>query len=284
LEYTIYETVIEARIAIGEVAGAGYECFTDKGRALAFVERCRFPAITLAKPTPSMVPAPGLLPYSVPGQHHIYSQARYDELHPNIHAYPPPLLHGADASKREEDEIYGLNIGSVTELEAGFVDGACIDTWAYGGFVTRIVLVALNDYVSLHFHVLAQANSGMHWSYIQAEIDFHVGKLSSPRGLYPTRTQALCAIAIYLRDGAARIWSSATLQRRRKLELYTLANRVGDGGTGTSAGRTSICSRCLTALHGGSVAACPWWNDSDPIARQSGSQALLRLADPTTGE
>jgi hypothetical protein len=54
-----------------------------------------------------MVPVPGLVPDSVPGQHHIYSQAQYDELHPNMHAYPPPLLHGADPSKREEEEIYG---------------------------------------------------------------------------------------------------------------------------------------------------------------------------------
>jgi hypothetical protein len=60
-----------------------------------------------------------MVPDSVPGRHHIYSQARYDELHPNIHAYPPPLLHGADSSKREEDEIYGVNIGSAKELEAG---------------------------------------------------------------------------------------------------------------------------------------------------------------------
>jgi hypothetical protein len=29
------------------------------------------------------------------------------------------------------------------------VDGACIDAWAYGGFVTRINLNALNAYVSL---------------------------------------------------------------------------------------------------------------------------------------
>jgi hypothetical protein len=394
-EYTVYETVLEARIAIGEVEGSGYEPFTDKAQALAFVARCRILAATLATPTPSMVPAPGLLPDSVPGQHHIYPEARYDDLQPNLHAYPPSLLLGADPSKRDEYEIYGLNIGSVTELEtgmspvglssasvkamaagmvdvvaipgmsaggtsdseatiigaalenlagtrqladkgyridnqwtqakrtslrqvtsieflrertneviaardvvtaylvrttratlreAGFVDSAFIDAWAHGGFVTRIVLRALDDYISLHFHLLIQANNGVPWSYIQPEIDFHVGKLSSPRGLYPTRTQALCAIAIYLRDGAARSWTSATLQNRRNVELYTLANRVGDGGTGTGAGRVSVCSKCLTALHSGSVSACPWRNRTDLIARQAGARALLRLADPTVEE
>jgi hypothetical protein len=48
LEYTVYETASEARIAMGEVVGSGYECFTDKGRALAFVARCRTLAGTLA--------------------------------------------------------------------------------------------------------------------------------------------------------------------------------------------------------------------------------------------
>jgi hypothetical protein len=48
---------------------------------------------------------------------------------------------------------------------------------------------------------------------------------ASPR-LYLTRTQALCAVAIYLGDGAVGSWSSAALQRQRNLScsLWPLAS------------------------------------------------------------
>jgi hypothetical protein len=45
---------------------------------------------------------------------------------------------------------------------------------------------------------MAQANSGMSWSYTQAEIGDHVGKLASLRAAYPTPLQALGATYIYL--------------------------------------------------------------------------------------
>jgi hypothetical protein len=396
LSDTVYATEGEARLAVGDVAGASYEVFTDKGQALEYLARCRQMA-KLANPTPALDSAPGLPPDFVPVQHPIYSQARHDALHPNVHAYPPPLLSGADPSKREEDHVYGLDIGSARELEAGlcpagldpasvktivagmvdvvalpgmsqaggavakdseatiigaaleeiagtrqldthghrqdhqwrhanrtslrqittsellrerinelaraqetvtrylvrttqstlrdagWLDNACIDAWAYGGFVSRIVQSGLNNYVSLHHHLMSQANSGMPWSYTQAEIDYHVRKLTSPRGLYPTRTQALCAIYTYLRDGAAANWYSANLQSTRNQELFTMLSRFGaDGGTGT--GGSAICRKCGTALHGGSSAECPWKALSEPAARQSGARALARLGESVAPE
>jgi hypothetical protein len=46
--------------------------------------------------------------------------------------HPPPLLHGADPSKREEKEIYGLNFESVAELEA---------KWTFLRQITTIALL-----------------------------------------------------------------------------------------------------------------------------------------------
>jgi hypothetical protein len=56
-EYTIYEMVSEARIAIGVVMRADYERFPDKCRTLEYVERCRILVSTLANLTPAMTPA-----------------------------------------------------------------------------------------------------------------------------------------------------------------------------------------------------------------------------------
>jgi hypothetical protein len=70
-------------IAIGEVAGAGYEC-SPRTRAGVPVERCHILSAFTLGATPSMVPAPGLLPDLVPGPLHIYAYALHGEL---LHAW-----------------------------------------------------------------------------------------------------------------------------------------------------------------------------------------------------
>jgi hypothetical protein len=57
---------------------------------------------------------------------------------------------------------------------------------------------------------------------------FHVGKLSSPCGLYPTPTQTPVLLILVV------------LQYRCNVELYTLATRVGEGGTGAGGTRTCV--------------------------------------------
>jgi hypothetical protein len=42
------------------------------------------------------------------------------------------------------------NLAGTRQLTNTYADGACIDAWAYGDSVTRIVLNALNDYVRLY--------------------------------------------------------------------------------------------------------------------------------------
>jgi hypothetical protein len=165
--------------------------------------------------------------------------------------------------------------------KAGWVDEACINAWAFGGFVARIVHDGLNNYISLHFHLLEQVHQGLPWSYIQQEIDHHVHELGSPRGLYPTRAQALCGVYIYLRDGAANSWHSTTLQTLRNQEMYALLSGPGAGGPG---GGSAICKKCMTALHGGSTNSCPWKRQSDAVARQYGAKALTNLGESMAEE
>jgi hypothetical protein len=89
------------------------------------------------------------------------------------------------------------NLVSTTKTilrEAGWMDTNSMQAWAYGGFVYRIVRASLDSYVSLTLHLLAIANSDLPWAYTKMELDYHVEKLAAPRILYPSRTQALCAI------------------------------------------------------------------------------------------
>jgi hypothetical protein len=54
---------------------------------------------------------------------------------------------------------------------------------------------------------MAQANLDLFWSYAQAEINDHGGKLASLRGIYPTTlTGSRCSPRIYLRGGAVASW------------------------------------------------------------------------------
>jgi hypothetical protein len=115
LDDTVYATEGEARLAVRGIADGNYEHFTDKAKreALAYLDRCRRMS-ELANSTPDS----GLLPDVVPIQHPIYSPAQHDAIPLDVHEYPPELLRGADPSKGVDDHVYGVDIGSVHDLEA----------------------------------------------------------------------------------------------------------------------------------------------------------------------
>jgi hypothetical protein len=151
----VYETALEARIAIGEVAGAGYECSPRTRAVLCWA----LPHSQRLGATPSMVPAPGLLP--------TWFLVRSTSTHTRYTASYNHAWRRFEVRDGVETGLIpsGLQPASV-KAKAVRADGCCGAS-------------------SLQFHLLAQVNSGMPWSLINQR---SISMLASCRALVVSTT------------------------------------------------------------------------------------------------
>jgi hypothetical protein len=111
------------------------------------------------------------------------------------------------------------------------------------GFAPCIVMNALNNYVSLHLHLLSRRILGC--LELHPAGDHHVGVDQRSRSL-PNKDPGLCAVAIYLRDGAANSWASAALQRRR---TWSCTANAPPGAARARPSAASVSRFCTTVTN-----------------------------------
>jgi hypothetical protein len=84
---------------------------------------------------------------------------------------------------------------------AGWTDMDAINTWAVGGYFTKMIRDTMDAWIALHQHLLWLATTeNVPWAYVQVEIDHHVEELELLRNTQDSRLQALCANYTYVRD------------------------------------------------------------------------------------
>jgi hypothetical protein len=156
---------------------------------------------------------------------------------------------------------------------SGWTDDHRIQAWAYGGYLTKMVLDSFDLYVSLHQHLLQMADvERASWDYVQLEIEHHTEELATIRDTADYRLQALGMIYTYLRDNHNGGWYSSGLQNKRNIALLK----------GTSVEVASHgCPKCGTSLHSGGRGNCPWKNCKDEQAHQYGQAAIRKLSSGT---
>jgi hypothetical protein len=175
-------------------------------------------------------------------------------------------------------KVVKRTITSVTNAccRSGWRDQHRIQAWAYGGYITKMVIGTFDFYVSLHQHLLQMADVDQAgWDYVQTELEHHTDELSTIRGTADYRLQALCMIYSYLLDGHNGGWYSTELQNKRNLVLL----RGQQGGNDDF-----HCPKCGTFLHGGGRPCCPWKNCDDEQAQKHGQAAIRKLAYKTKGK
>jgi hypothetical protein len=175
-------------------------------------------------------------------------------------------------------KVVKRTITSVTNAcrRSGWQDKHRIQAWAYGGYITKIVMDTFDFYVSLHQHLLQMADVDQAgWDYAHMELEHHIDELSTIRDTADYRLQALCMIYSYLRDGHNGGWYSTELHNKRNLVLL----RGRQGGNDDF-----HCPKCGTSLHGGGRPCCPWKNCNDEQAQKHGQAAIRKLAYKTKGK
>jgi hypothetical protein len=148
-------------------------------------------------------------------------------------------------------KVVKRTITSVTNAcrRSGWRDQHRIQAWAYGGYITKMVIGTFDFYVSLHQHLLQMVDVNQAgWDYVHTELEHHTDELSIIRDTADYWLQALCMIYSYLQDGHNGGWYSMELQSKRNLVLL----RGQQGGNDDF-----HCPKCGTFLHGGGHPVAP---------------------------
>jgi hypothetical protein len=140
----------------------------------------------------------------------------------------------------------------------------------------------MDNYLSLHQHLLGLATSDAPWKYTQVEIDHHVEEMEVIRNTCDSRLQCLCALYCYLRDGQANNWHSNSLQYKRNMEVFSKVSDVGSEvsieDSPSSGYNMHVCKKCKTCLHTGGHLNCPWGHLGDEKAKKEAAKALRGLS------
>jgi hypothetical protein len=153
--------------------------------------------------------------------------------------------------------------------------------WAMTGYHAKIATGTYNAYVSLHLHLVGLSNRGVPWATLNLTIKHHVKKLGEIRSYSECRLQALCKIYCYLRNGQAVNWYVAELQAERLLELQLTgaSTPVRSNVSNPDAATTrKVCPKCLSLVHTGGKAKCPWKDESDKVAIAAANKVMAGAA------
>jgi hypothetical protein len=162
-------------------------------------------------------------------------------------------------------------------LNAGWTDSRA-EAWAMSGPHARIATGTYDAYVSLHLYLVSLSNRGVPWSTVHATIKHHVSKLGQIRQYAEGRLPALCEIYCYLRNGQAVNWFVAELQAERLLELQVATPTRSNLSNPEGANSRKVCPKCLSLVHTGGKAKCPWKDDSDKVAIAAANKIMANAA------
>jgi hypothetical protein len=96
-----------------------------------------------------------------------------------------------------------------------------MEAWASKGYLLHIVASTLEDYVSLHQHLIEMATAqDDSRAFKKVELDHHVEEMELIPSTADSRLQAICSRYAYLRDGQHAGWYSTSLQSKRNMELF----------------------------------------------------------------
>jgi hypothetical protein len=160
---------------------------------------------------------------------------------------------------------------------AGWCDTRA-QAWAMAGYHAKIATGTYDAYVSLHLHLVSLANRGVPWVILHVMIKHHVKKLGQIRSYSEGRLQALCEIYCYLRNGQAVNWFVAELQAERLLELQVSTPVRSNVSSPDAAATRKVCPKCLSLVHTGGKAKCPWKDDSDRVAIAAAIKVMTNAA------
>jgi hypothetical protein len=150
--------------------------------------------------------------------------------------------------------------------------------WAMTGYHAKISTGTYDAYVSLHLYLVSLANRGVPWLVLNTTIKHHVKKLGQIRSYSEGRLQALYEIYCYLRNGQAVNWFVAELQAERLLELQVATPIRSNVSSPDGAATRKVCPKCLSLVHMGDKAKCPWKDNSDKIAIAAANKVMANAA------
>jgi hypothetical protein len=162
-------------------------------------------------------------------------------------------------------------------LNAGWAESRA-EAWAMSGPHAKIATGTYDAYVSLHLHLVGLSNRGVPWGTLHTTIKYHVTKLGQIRQYAEGRLPALCEIYCYLRNGQAVNWYVAELQAERLLELQVATPTRSNLSNPEGANSRKVCPKCLSLVHTGGKAKCPWKDESDKVAIAAAIKIMVNAA------
>jgi hypothetical protein len=162
-------------------------------------------------------------------------------------------------------------------LNAGWTESRA-EAWAMSGPHAKIATGTYDAYVSLHLHLVGLATRGVPWGTLHTTIKYHVTKLGQIRQYAEGRLPALCEIYCYLRNNQAVNWYVAELQAERLLELQVATPTRSNLSNPEGANSRKVCPKCLSLVHTGGKAKCPWKDDSDKVAIAAAVKIMANAA------
>jgi hypothetical protein len=141
----------------------------------------------------------------------------------------------------------------------------------------KISQVSLQNYISLHLHLLSIAvNEG--YDEAKMELAHHCKKLRRIRERYHTRLQVMCHLYCYLRDQKRNRWQSLEIQKLRLDQARrSLAFTPADIAPPTESSSDYRCPHCRTSIHSGGKRTCPWRNLTVKKAISAAKTALVHI-------
>jgi hypothetical protein len=150
--------------------------------------------------------------------------------------------------------------------------------WALTGYHAKVVTGTYDAYVGLHLHLLGLSTRGVPWVTVHNAIKYHVKKLGQIRSFSDGRLAMLCEIYCYVRNGQATDWHVEALVSERINELQATTPIRSNLSSPEGANTRKLCPKCMSLVHTGGKAKCPWKDEPDKVAVAAANKIMVDAA------
>jgi hypothetical protein len=125
---------------------------------------------------------------------------------------------------------------------------------------------------------LGLSTRGVPWVTVHNAIKYHVKKLGQIRSFSDGRLAMLCEIYCYVRNGQATDWHVEALVSERINELQATTPIRSNLSSPEGANTRKLCPKCMSLVHTGGKAKCPWKDEPDKVAVAAANKIMVDAA------